>query len=91
MRYAEHASGSMANRTVKLRRLKQILKHYGVEWDQRRGKGSHGSFVKTINGRVFSYPVPDEKDVLICYVKGCRTKFKLTVEDGISDKDFYDA
>lgn len=44
-----------------------------------------------MDGGVFTYPVPDEKDVLICYVRGCRKKFKLTVDDGVSDRKFYNA
>jgi hypothetical protein len=81
----------MADRTIKLRRLRQILKSFGVQWNPGKGKGSHGSFIKAMEGGVFSYPVPDEKDVLVCYVRGCRKKFKLTAEDGVSDQDFYDA
>jgi len=44
---------------------------------------------KVANG-VLTYPVPTKHEpVLICYVKGCRRKFKLTPADGISDKEFY--
>jgi len=79
----------MADRTIKLRRLKQILRSFGVEWDSSKGKGSHGSFEKRMDGGVYTYPVPDQTDVQQCYVRGCRKKFKLTAEDGISDDDFY--
>jgi hypothetical protein len=79
----------MADRCIKLRRLRQILGSYGVTWDPTKGKGSHGTFEKIIDGRYYSYPVPDEKDVLICYVRGCRKKFKLTADDGVTDDEFY--
>ncbi len=65
------------------------MRGYGVDWDASHGKGSHGSFWKMIGGSYFSYPVPHEKDVLVCYVRGCRKKFKLTAEDGVADRDFY--
>jgi predicted RNA binding protein YcfA (HicA-like mRNA interferase family) len=81
----------MADRTIKARRLREILKKFGVEWNPRKGKGSHGSFFKRMDGGMFTYPVPDEKDVLVCYVRGCRKKFKLTAEDGIPDEQFYNA
>jgi len=80
----------MADRSIKFRRLRKILKRYGVEWDPTHGKGSHGCFYKQMEGGLFTYPVPDEKDTLICYVRGCRKKFKLTTEDGISDREFYE-
>jgi hypothetical protein len=39
---------------------------------------------------VFTYPVPTHgKDIKICYVQGCRKKFRLRSVDGTSDKDFY--
>jgi hypothetical protein len=57
------------------------------------GKGSHTTFLRrNENGRVVSsYPIPTKKEVLICYVRGCRRRFGLTEEDGISDEDFYGA
>lgn len=77
----------MADRIVKLRRLKQILASFGVEFDSSRGKGSHGLFVRGSD----TYPVPNESDVLIPYVRGCRKKFRLTEKDGVSDSAFYNA
>jgi hypothetical protein len=65
----------MADRVLKLRRLQQILRMFGVEWNPRRGKGSHGTFEKLMGGGVFTYPVPNESDVLSCYVRGARKKF----------------
>lgn len=82
----------MADRILKLRRLKEILRTFGIEWNEQKGKGSHGSFWKKGDGGFVSYPVPTTRDdILICYVRGCRKKFKLTAEDGVSDNDFYNA
>jgi len=33
--------------------------------------------------------LPKSKDVLPDYVKGCRKKFRLTVEYGVSDEEFF--
>jgi hypothetical protein len=80
----------MADRSIKLRDLRKILRRYGVSEDSSMGDGSHTMLLKKIGNGVYSYPVPTHSsDVLICYVKGCRKKFKLTKEDGISDKEFY--
>lgn len=81
----------MADRVIKFRRLREILKTYGVEWVPSKGKGSHGSFCKFMDNGVFSYPVPHRKDVHVGYVRGCRKKFRLTEEHGVSDHDFYNA
>jgi predicted RNA binding protein YcfA (HicA-like mRNA interferase family) len=82
----------MADRTLKLRRLIQILKAFGVNSDSKRGKGSHMIFYKRIDGATVTYPIPtSSKDVLICYIRSCRKKFKLTEDDGVSDHDFYNA
>jgi len=75
----------MADRSLKLRKLRRILRRYGVAEDPSRGKGSHTVFYR---GNV-SYPVPTESDVKKCYVQGCRRRFQLTAEDGVSDKEFY--
>ncbi len=81
----------MPDRPLKLSKLIRILKRYGISWDPSRGKGSHGSFVKLLSdGRELVYPVPThDKDVLWCYVRGARKRFKLTPLDGITDRDFY--
>ena len=80
----------MADRLIKLKELRQILRRYGVKEDPSRGDGSHTLFYKTFAEGTFSYPVPThDTDVLVCYVKGCRKKFRLTKEDGVSDKEFY--
>ncbi|MGA2232092.1 MAG: hypothetical protein ABSH22_14445 [Tepidisphaeraceae bacterium] len=81
----------MADKTLKFRELRRILKSFGIEWDPGKGKGSHGSFWKRMDGGVFSYPIPHQKDVQQWYVRGCRKKFKLTADDGVSDEEFYNA
>lgn len=54
------------------------------------GKGSHTTFFKHTEEGVITYPVPTTRDdVLICYVRGCRRRFGLRRQDGVSDKDFY--
>jgi len=79
----------MADRSLKLRYLRKILKRYGVAEDRAAGKGSHTTFFKQFPEGIFTYPVPTHGDVLICYVKGCRKKFRLRVEDGVTDDEFY--
>jgi hypothetical protein len=78
---------------LKLRDLRKLLKRHGVSEEPSKGKGSHTTFVKTFPDGTFTYPVPtagaSKEMVLICYVKGCRKRFRLRKEDGISDKDFY--
>lgn len=79
----------MGKHRVKLHDLRRILASFGVEEDQSAGKGSHTKFFKQFPEGRFSYPVPLSKDVLDCYVKGCRRKFRLMPENGISDEDFF--
>jgi hypothetical protein len=80
----------MADRVVKLKVLRKILRRYGVQEDSSRGDGSHTLFYKTFEDGTFSYPVPTHhSDVLICYVKGLRKKFRLTKQHGVSDEEFY--
>ncbi len=82
----------MADRSIKLRDLRKILAKFAIEEDPSLGKGSHTTFLqKDDAGKVIAtYPVPTtRKDVLVCYVTGCRNKFHLRKEDGVSDKDFY--
>jgi hypothetical protein len=80
----------MADRSVTLHELRSILRRYGVAEDRAMGKGSHTTFLKRIEGSIVTYPVPTtRKDVLVCYVRGCRKKFRLRPHDGVSDKEFY--
>ena len=80
----------MADRSIKMTELQAILRRYDVECTKSRGKGSHLMFSRVLPEGTFTYPVPThDKDVKICYVRGCRKRFRLRVQDGITDKDFY--
>jgi hypothetical protein len=84
----------MADRSIKLKDLRRILRSFSIDEDTSMGKGSHTTFLKRDkSGKVVAqYPVPTtSKDVLVCYVRGCRKRFQLRVQDGISDQQFYDA
>ena len=85
--------GGSVDRPLKLHDLRRILKSYGIEEDQSRGKGSHTLFYEkdSQTGKtVASFPVPTNRtDVLVPYVKGCRRRFNLRAKDGVSDKEFY--
>jgi len=69
--------------------LLRILRSFGVSADEYAGKGSHIKLTKDFADGHFSYPIPKERDVNPCYVKGCRKRFRLRLEDGISDEDFF--
>ncbi len=85
----EYRIAIMSDRPLKLRSLRKILSRYECWEDESRGKGSHTTFFRRIEGNVFSYPIPHRNEVLACYVKAIRRKFKLCAEDGIMDDDFY--
>ena len=67
----------------------RILASFGIHEDTSRGKGGHTLFWKDFEDGRFTYPVPNDKEVKPCYVKGARKKFRLTPEDGVTDEDFY--
>jgi hypothetical protein len=81
----------MADRALKLKELRRILRKFpGITEDPSGGKGSHTLFERNIGNDTFTYPIPTTgSDVLICYVRGIRKKFKLRRADGVSDKQFY--
>ena len=79
----------MADRTIKLRVLRRVLRRYGVQEDSSRGKGSHVYFFQQFPEGTVGYPVPNETDVKVGYVRVCRKKFRLTPADGVTDTDFY--
>jgi len=75
-----------------LRKLRRILNHYGCWEEPARGKGNHTTFLRQMEGGVFSYPVAKmkkEDEILDCYVSGARKRFKLTKKDGVTDKEFF--
>jgi len=57
--------------------------------DTKRGKGSHTLFWTKIGEKKFTYPVPGDRVVKACYIRGARKKFRLTSNDGITDEDFF--
>lgn len=78
------------DRPLPLHELVAILSRYSIDCDTSRGKGSHCMFVRVNREGRTSYPVPKRgKEVLQVYVRGCRKAFKLTAEDGVSDREFY--
>lgn len=79
----------MPKRRLKLNDLIRILGSFGVNVDESGGKGSHIKFWKHFPEGRFSYPVPRQRDVKPCYVNGCRKKFRLRDEDGVSDEEFF--
>ncbi len=79
----------MGKHRLKLRDLRRILAAFGVHADESSGKGSHIKFWKEFPDGRFSYPVPNQPEVLPCYVKGCRKKFRLLPKDGVTDDEFY--
>jgi predicted RNA binding protein YcfA (HicA-like mRNA interferase family) len=80
----------MSAPTLKLSEFRRILKSFGATEDKSAGKGSHTVFIKNVGAGTVTYPVPTTRnDVLPCYIKAVRKKFKLLPCDGISDDDFY--
>lgn len=80
------------NRPLPMKRLRRSLRSFGVDEDPSRGKGSHTIFFKVFPEGEFTYPVPTDNDpVLECYVKGCRKRFRLTPDHGVTDEQFYGA
>jgi len=79
----------MPKRRLKLRDLRSILSRYGVVADDSRGKGSHTMYIREVDGKTYSYPIPNDKDVLPCYVKGVRKKLRLLPENGVTDEEFF--
>ncbi|MCC6123387.1 MAG: hypothetical protein IT426_00345 [Pirellulales bacterium] len=76
---------------LKYRELRKKLKKYHIEENKVRGKGSERMFVGIVNGRVIKYPTKchnegDEKPIAV--IEAIRRHFNLTLEHGISDKDF---
>ena len=83
----------MPERLLKYRDLVKRLKKFDLYIDESRGKGSERLVVKG-NPPKSSYPIPfrtENSDVHKCYIRGIRQRFKLTIEDGVTDYEFYDA
>jgi hypothetical protein len=79
---------------LKYRKLRKVLKTFGVTESKKRGKGSERMFVGIVNGRVVTYPTKchgegDEKPVAV--IEAIRRAFRLTGDNGVTDEDFYAA
>ena len=72
-------------KTIKMRRLTQIMRGFGIEL--RRGR-KHRVFCHP-DGRKFPIPHDDGDDVERAYVNAARRAFGLTPADGISHREFY--
>ena len=82
----------MAEQPLPYRKLRKILKSYGIEEDKKRGKGSERMFVGMVDNKIVKYPTKchNEGDTKpIGVIKAIRRTFKLTNDNGVSDKDFY--
>lgn len=77
---------------MKFRRLKKVLRNFGIEWDKDVGKGSHGSFFgltyKTKIRRVYVLPNSQQVDVQRKYIRAPRRHFELTTDNMVSDSLF---
>jgi len=83
----------MADQTIKYRRLRAILKTYGIVEDKKRGKGSERMFVGIVAGKITRLPTKchneaDQKPAGV--IRSIRRHFRLTEQDGVPDDEFYD-
>lgn len=78
---------------MNFKRLRKKLAEYGIEWDERKGKGSHGVFVGlshvTHIRRVYTLPKKQQKEVNNIYLCPLRRAFELTPEHGVTDEEFF--
>ena len=78
---------------MRFRKLKKKLADYGILWDGSVGKGSHGAFVGlsrvTRTREAYTLPKAQQDEVQNKYLKPLRRAFELTLEDGVSDEDFF--
>ena len=83
----------MADFPLKYRRLRAILKTYGIQEESlKRGKGSERMFVGVVNGRITRLPTKchnegDDKPRAV--IRSIRRHFRLTEADGVTDEEFY--
>lgn len=82
----------MAEKPIKYRELRRILKTFNIKEEKRRGKGSERMFVGLVDSRTITYPVKchnEGEDKPKAVVAAVRRAFALTKKDGIEDRDFY--
>jgi hypothetical protein len=79
-------------KAIPYRRLRKILKSFGIAEDKSRGKGSERMFAGVVNGVITRYPTKchGEGDIKPKgVVHAIRRHFHLTEEHGVTDEDFY--
>ena len=78
---------------MKFRKLKKKPAEYGIQWDPKIGKGSHGAFVglSRITKTRETYPLSmkQQEEVQSKYIKPLRRAFELLPEHDVSDDDFF--
>jgi len=82
----------MAEFPLSYRRLRKILRFYGIQEDASRGKGSHRMLIGIVEDRIVRFPTKchNENDLKpLGVIKTIRRTFKLTSADGVSDDEFY--
>jgi len=77
---------------MKFRDLCQVLSDFGIQWNERKGKGSHGAFqglthVSKIRA-VFVIPHHQQRETRKPYIAAIRRRFELTKEHGVADDVF---
>lgn len=83
----------MPERILSYRNLRRILSRFGIQEDKKRGKGSHRMLVGVVSGQIVRYPVKchnESQEFPRSWVASVRKAFKLTPEDGVDDRSFYD-
>mgnify|MGYP001587384376 FL=1 len=77
---------------MKFRELCRVLSDFGIQWDERKGKGSHGAFkglTRVSKTRaVFTIPHGQQKETDRPYIVAIRRRFELTKENGVPDDVF---
>ncbi|HLB74543.1 MAG TPA: type II toxin-antitoxin system HicA family toxin [Sedimentisphaerales bacterium] len=67
-------------RQYRFKDLVKLLRSYRIEWNPRKGKGSHGAFVgPDLKGNIQSYTLPrhQQREVKKRYIKGICDRFQL--------------
>jgi hypothetical protein len=81
-----------SKKPLKYRTLRRILNSFGITEIKGRGKGSHRMFQGVVDGRLVHYPTKchsEGDDKPIAVVEAIRRAFRLTENDGVSDREFY--
>ncbi|MCH8314829.1 MAG: hypothetical protein IIA64_02545 [Planctomycetes bacterium] len=82
----------MPDRPLKYRKLLKTLRRYGINEVKARGKGSHRMLVGVVDGGLVKHPIKchnDGEEKPKAVVASIRRVFKLTADNGVTDRDFY--